>query len=311
VNSDILDVMVPAYGDGPLLREALESVLGQDDPRWRLTVLDDAAERGSRDLANWIEGLADERVCYLPNERRLGINRNFQRCVDEAKADLVAILGADDRLLPDFVGRVHNLAGRYPAAAWFHTGATIIDGEGKPSLPFVDRMKRLPVPRIDGVRVMGGEDLAVTLLHGNWMYFPSCVFRREPLVRQGFREGYDIVLDLDLFLRILIDDGLAVLSERPGIEYRRHAASLSSSGAGDGTRFAEEAAYFAMMSAELEAKGWRRAARAARLHWTSRLHGLAKLPSLLAGREFAAAAQVLRLAATPGGNRVVTTGGTR
>jgi glycosyltransferase involved in cell wall biosynthesis len=310
-DADIVDIMVPAYGDGPLLRETLASVIAQEDPRWRLTVLDDAAEQGSRALADWVEKLADERVRYLPNEHRLGINRNFQRCVDEAKADLVVLLGADDRLLPHFVRRARELAALHPTAAWFHTGAAVIDGAGEPALPLADRMKRFSMPAIRDVRVMGGEELTTSLLHGNWMYFPSCVFRREFVARHGFRLGYDIVLDLDLFVRMLLDGGEAVLVEPPCIEYRRHAASLSSSGAEDGTRFAEETAYFAETAAVLDARGWSRAARAARLHWTSRLHGVAKLPGLLAVGEFATARQVLRLAAIPGGSRAVTTGGTR
>lgn len=291
--------MVPAYGDGPLLRETVRSVLQQDDPRWRLTVIDDGAAMEGGALADWLTGLADPRVRYLANEYRLGINRNFQRCADEARADLVVLLGADDRLLPHFVGRVCELAAAHRAAAWFHTGAEVIDGNGAPAAPLADRMKRWTTPRVEGERVMGGEELAASLLRGNWMYFPSAVFRRQWLQKHGFRVGYDIVLDLDLYVRLLLDGGHAVLSEWPAIQYRRHAASLSSSGAGDGTRFAEETAYFAEAAATAAAKGWDRAARAARHHWTSRLHAVAKVPGLLSAGPRETAGAMLRLALTP------------
>lgn len=263
----LLDVMLPVYRDGPLVRETIESVLAQDDPRWRLTVVDDGA---NDDLKCRLAELGDARVSYVANKTRLGINRNFQRCVDQSTAKLVVILGADDRLLPDFVARVYAAAWRYPDAAFFHTGAVVIDEHGERALPLADRVKRLVAPRAGGVH--GGEKLATSLLHGNWMYFPSVVFRRNVLVRHGFRDGYDIVLDLDLYLRILLGGGQAVLFDRPAIEYRRHAASLSTTTAGTGTRFAEERAYFAEVAAELTSAGWHRAARAARWHLTSRLH---------------------------------------
>jgi hypothetical protein len=141
---------------------------------------------------------------------------------------------------------------------------------------------------------VGGERLAVSLLRGNWMYFPSVVFRRDWLVRHGFRPGYDIVLDLDLYLRILRSGGEAVLLSRPGIEYRRHADSLSSCGAEDGSRFVEERAFFAEAAAELAAEGWTRAARAARWHLTSRLHAVRKLPGLLSTGNHRAAGALLR-----------------
>lgn len=294
----LVDVMVPAYRDGALLRETVDSVLRQRDPHWLLTVIDDGAADGlDGDLARWLAGLRDGRVRYLANPSRLGINRNFQRCADEARAELVVLLGADDRLLPDFVGRVRRLAADIPGAAFIHTGAAVIGADGRPAVPLADRVKRLTTPRIHGHRVMGGEALAASLLHGNWMYFPSVAFRREVLQRHGFRPGYDIVLDLDLYLRILLDGGQAVLLAEPGVEYRRHGASLSSAQALDGRRFAEELAYFVEAADLAGAAGWPRAVRAARWHWTSRLHGLAKIPSLLAAGDRRTAATLLRTAA--------------
>lgn len=294
--------MIPAYGDGALVRETVASVLGQDDPHWRLTVVDDGSG-----LGEWLHGLGDERIAYHANPERLGINRNFQRCVDLSSAELVVLLGADDRLLPDFVGRARRAARRHPQAAFLHTGARIIDGAGRPIMPLVDRVKRATSIRAASIRAtdpdgdsgdtglaVGGERLAASLLRGNWMYFPSVVFRRDWLVRHGFRPGYDIVLDLDLYLRILRSGGEAVLLCRPGIEYRRHPDSLSSCGAVDGSRFVEERAFFAEVAAELAAEGWPRAARAARWHLTSRLHAVRKLPGLLSTGNHRAAGALLR-----------------
>ena len=307
-----VDVLVPAFGDGAHVRETVASVLAQTDPNWRLTVVDDGIAAGrDPDLGPWLASLADERVRYLANPERLGINRNFQRCAELATAELVVILGSDDRLLPDFVARVRELASEYPDAAFLHTGARIVDAAGRPAAPLVDRVKAATSIRVRGSALVGGERLAASLLRGNWMYFPSVVFRRDVLLRHGFRPGYDIVLDLDLYLRILRAGGSAVLVERPGIEYRRHAGSLSSAGADDGSRFAEERAFFVATAAELAALGWPKAARAARWHLTSRLHVLCKLPGLLAAGDLGGARSMLRgaLRSVPAGPRAAVTDG--
>lgn len=294
--------MLPAYGDGALVRETVSSVLAQDDPDWRLTVIDDGVHVSHDDLKSWLADIGDPRTRYMANPERVGINRNFQRSADEATADLALILGSDDRLLPDFVRRVREAAAANPDAAFFHTGAAVIDENGEPVKPLVDRVKSLTSIRFDdaqrqqGWQLTGGETLATSLLRGNWMYFPSVVFRREPLQRHGFREGYDIVLDLDLYLRILMDGGQVVLFSEPGIEYRRHSASLSSSTADDGSRFDEERLYFAEMAAAMTELGWPKAARAARWHLTSRLHAVTKTPGLLAARKYRLAASMLRAA---------------
>lgn len=282
----LVDIMVPAYGDGGLLRETVRSVIGQNDDHWRLTIIDDrASEADARNLRDWLGSLDDRRVRLIENPHRLGINRNFQRCLDESSAELVQVLGADDRLLPDLVGRVRAAAAEHPEAGWFHTGASVIDAAGRTTSPLADRIKRAVSIRASSERTVGGERLAASLLRGNWMYFPSVVFRREVVVAHGFRPGYDIVLDLDLYLRLLLAGEHCALFGRPGIEYRRHAGSLSSEGADDGSRFAEEVTYFAEMEDRMREHGWTRAERAARLHLTSRLHAAVRAATLAkAGR---------------------------
>lgn len=289
--------MLPAYGDGPLLREAVTSVMAQTDPSWRLTVVDDGVDLGQGDeLARWLTALGDDRVRYLVNERRLGINRNFQRCATEATGDLVVILGADDRLQPHYVAAVLEAARHEPTAAWIHPAVQVIDERGRPVLPPADRIKRLTAPRVSGRRLMGGEALAASLLRGNWMYFPSVAFRRPELQRHGFRAGHDIVLDLDLYLRILLDGGQALLLEQVCADYRRHSGSLSSAQASDGVRFREESDYFLLMREAMRAAGWPKAARAAAAHWTSRLHALLRAAAALAAGHPRQAATMVKLA---------------
>lgn len=282
--------MVPAYGDGALLRESVQSVINQTDGHWHLTVIDDRAEPlGAASLQDWLSSFGDSRIRFLQNPVRLGINRNFQRCLDESAAELVQVLGADDRLLPDFVERVRHAAQTFPDAALLHTGATIIDADGRPATPLADRIKRVVSIRTSANVVCGGEEVAASLLRGNWMYFPSVVFRRDVVLAHGFRTGYDIVLDLDLYLRLLLDGQTCLLFASPGIEYRRHSASVSSEGAGDGSRFAEEVAYFEEAELMMRSHGWPTAARAARLHLTSRLHAAVRAGALARARQWQAA----------------------
>ena len=48
--------------------------------------------------------------------------------------------------------------------------------------------------------VLGGERLATSLLHGNWLYWPSLVFRVDALERRTFRQDLPIILDLALIM---------------------------------------------------------------------------------------------------------------
>jgi glycosyltransferase involved in cell wall biosynthesis len=282
VSRNPLDLMLPYYGDVGLMQQAVRSIQAQTDPEWRLTVLDDGTEPG---VPEWFAGLGDERIRYHRNPRNLGILKNFQQCVDRAEAPYMTIMGCDDLLLPEYVATVRGLLAEHPGIGMVQPGVQVIDGSGEVIEGLVDATKRrLYAPRLDdgGRRRMGGEELAVSLLRGNWLYFPSIVWRTEALQAVGFREGLSVIQDLALIIDLLQRGEEMVVDSRVVFQYRRHAVSESSVQAFSGSRFAEAERYYAEAADRLAAQGWERAARAARVHSASRLHALTMLPGALA-----------------------------
>jgi glycosyltransferase involved in cell wall biosynthesis len=275
-----VDVMLPHYGRLDLVQETVRSVLAQDDPLWRLTVVDDSGDLADEALAQWCAELGDDRVRYRRNPRNLGINRNFQQCVDLVEHDLAVIIGNDDVMLPGYVGTVRRAHQEHPEVAFVQPGVEVVDADGEPARTLVDLSKRwVYAPRVSEPTVLAGQDLAVSLLRGNWLYFPSICWRSEPLRRTGFREGLSVVQDLALVLDLVLDGGSLLVEPATSFRYRRHGASVSSAHAADGRRFAEERAFFLETADRMTARGWPRAGRAARRHLSSRLNALIRLPA--------------------------------
>jgi glycosyltransferase involved in cell wall biosynthesis len=277
--SDDLEVFVPFWGDPELLYATVDSVRTQTDPAWTMIIVDDCYPDPS--VARHFEQEDDPRITYVRNETNLGIAGNFEKCRRLASKDLVMFLGCDDLLHPGFVARARKLMRTHSDAAILQVGVRVIDESGATSLPLSDRIKALLRPRSASTRVLSGEDLAVSLLRGNWLYWPSLVFRRSWLIDRPFREDLPIVLDLALIMSVVRDGGSLVLDPLESFSYRRHSESLSSVAALDGSRFEDDRRYFREISTALAADGWSRAARAARHRWTSRLHGLTFLPGAL------------------------------
>jgi glycosyltransferase involved in cell wall biosynthesis len=275
-----VDVMLPHYGRLDLVQATIRSVLSQDDPNWRLTILDDTGESADDALADWCAGLDDKRVHYQLNPRNLGINRNFQQCVDRVEHELAVIIGNDDLMLPGYIGTVRRAHAAYPEVAIIQPGVEVVGADGAPVRSLVDLGKRwVYAPRVSGATVLAGQELAVSLLRGNWLYFPSICWRSEPLRRTGFREGVDVVQDLALVLDLVLDGESLLVEPTTCFRYRRHDASVSSAHAADGRRFAEERAFFLETADRMEARGWPRAAGAARRHLASRINALTRLPA--------------------------------
>lgn len=287
-------ILLPFWGDPDHLFTAVHSVLDQSDPRWRLTVLDDAYPDPR--VAVFFAELDDSRVDYVRHPENIGITRNFRRAAELASAPLCCIFGSDDIMGREFVATVRDLARRSPDASIIQPAVEVLDDRGMPHLPLVDRVKqRLLAPRgHNRTARLRGQDLAASLLQGNWLYWPSLVFRTPTLQRHDFPDDLPIILDLALLVDIAFDDGELVYAPGPPVfGYRRHAASLSQRALVDGSRFRDERRFYRTVAARARARGWRRAYAAARLRLFSRLHAVTVLPTAFASRNRAGIASTL------------------
>ena len=273
------DIMLPYYGDVALMQDAVRSVLSQTDPDWRLTVVDDGKEPG---VPEWFAALGDDRVRYRRNAENLGITRNFQQCIDLLELEHAVIMGCDDLLHPHYLATVRAILAENPGVGMVQPGVEVIDSSGAVSDGLVDKVKRrLYAPSVQGRRRMGGEELAASLLRGNWLYFPSICWRSDAVKPVNFRDGLSVIQDLALVIDLLQRGEEMVIDTEVVFQYRRHAVSESSVQAFSGTRFTEAERYFSDVADRLDAQGWSRAARAARFHSASRLHALTMLPGAL------------------------------
>ncbi|MDO4899389.1 glycosyltransferase [Actinomyces sp.] len=273
-----LDIFIPFWGDPDYLYDAVRSVLAQNDDRWRLTVVDDCYPR---DVSGFFESLQDPRVRYLRNETNLGIIENFRACQHLAEAEYTVFMGCDDLLGRDYVSTILSVAEARPGVEIIQPGVEVIDENGFVHLPLSDRVKRVMRPHGTGLRTMRGQALATSLMHGDWLYWPSLAFRTEALQAVDFLDEYEIILDVGLLVDLIIRGARLVLTDEVCFRYRRHAQSLSSVSLVSGSRLADERRFFHMEAERFDEMGWSRAERAARAHITSRLHAATLLPAAL------------------------------
>lgn len=288
--------MLPFYGDPDLLRRAVRSVQEQRRTDWRLTVVDDGYPDDT--IGPWFDALGDDRVRYRRNPVRLGAQPNNRHCIDSVDREFFVMMGADDLMLPDYLDTVLALHERFPGAAVVQPGVEVMDESDRPVRPLADRVKAVLAPSGSGPREVSGEDLAVSLLRGNWLYNPSLCWRTAAVTGTTVPESAD-VFDLALPLAVVAAGGSIVVDDRMCFRYRRHRSSDSGSGAAAGNRFAEERRFFDAEAARMRDRGWPLAARAARGHVSSRLNAAVQLPGALARRDRPAVRALARHLLTP------------
>ena len=178
------------------------------------------------------------------------------------------IVGCDDKLLPSYVDTALKNIGE---ADFYQPRAQIINDKSNVYLPLVDKVKRILQPKKSGI--LSGEKLAASLCCGNWLYFPSITWKTDTLKRYSFDTKYKILEDVIVELTMIIDGASLYFDTTETFQYRRFAESLSSKEKGkNGIRFKEEKEVYDNFSDRFNEIDWKKAARAAKLRVTSRIH---------------------------------------
>jgi len=274
-----LQIFVPFWGDPDLLFETIDSVRAQRNPDWELTIIDDCYPDES--VAARLSSETDPRITYVRNPVNLGITENYREAIRRATAAHITILGCDDLLHPNYVDTILGVIARHPDVDVIQPGAEVIDEHGTVVRPLADRIKQDVLTPRGGEIVLAGEQMATSLLRGDWLYWPSLTFRTATLRRIDFREGLPIIQDLALLIDIAFDGGSLVYTPELAFSYRRHGSSASQKTLLDGRRFRDERTYYRTARELAARRGWRRTARVARARMMGRLHAVTEVPGVL------------------------------
>lgn len=262
-----VDILLPYWGDVELFKKAVESVLSQTNPGWKLFIFDDSYP--SDEPAAYVSKLNDKRISYYRHSKNLGITKNFNYALSQATSEYCVMFGCDDIMLPNYVERSLSEIGE---CDFYQPGVEVIDINSEVYFPVVDRLKRLLRPK-QGIHT--GEQLAKSLARGNWLYFPSILWRTQSLQRYRFDEKYSVVEDVMVEMQMIMDGSLLKLDDAITFQYRRSSESVSSKEKQkNGVRFKEESEAYDKLSSDFSKLGWKKASLTAKLRIISRLHQL-------------------------------------
>lgn len=249
-----LTVAIPFYSRLDFMKRAITSVLRQSSPDWELLVCDDSTPRlGAKDI---VDAFRDDRIRYLRNPNRLGMARNWNRCLDMARTDLVTILHGDDELLPGYCEQMIVADARHPNAVAFFCRATTIDEDSRPSFSLPEFVKSLiqPVPR--KLCILAGERGLRSLLRGNFIMCPTLCYRRKTLGDRRFAEEWKMVQDLELTTRLLLAGEVLIGIPEIAFAYRRHQENATIQYTQSLLRFHEEVALYDRLAEETAKRNW-------------------------------------------------------
>jgi glycosyltransferase involved in cell wall biosynthesis len=196
--NDEVSAVVPCFNHGRYVREAVDSLLGQEGGQPRVVVVDDGSDDDATSAA--LESLPDPvTVVRQPNS---GVSVARNRGFAETATPYVVFLDADDRLAPGALSELRRALEGAPAQVGFAYGHQRFFGEMSGEFHF---------PPYDPYRLLDRHLIG-----------PTALMRRELVLDVG---GYDpafrIYEDWEIWVNALAHGWRGVRVDRVTHEYRR------------------------------------------------------------------------------------------
>lgn len=206
----LVSIIMNCYNSDQYLKEAIESVYTQTYDNWEIIFWDNASIDSSSDIANSF----DERLKYYRGDLTVPLGHARNLAIDKAQGELIAFLDCDDLWLPS------KLEKQIPLFDDPEVSLVFCDVE---SFNLRGQTKRLG-SRKKFVRGNCFEELLIDY----FLILSSVVVRRSSLLHHkiSFREYYDMVEEVDVFLRIAYFGKINFANEVLA-KWRVHAASVT------------------------------------------------------------------------------------
>jgi glycosyltransferase involved in cell wall biosynthesis len=223
-----ITILLPVHGRAELLGAALNSVLAQTSPAWRLRIADDGSDATTQQwLATWMERHASAHdVRWLRRPRNLGLFANLNAAIAAEAADWWLLLCSDDLLMPTAVDTLAATRRRWPEARLILSTFESIGPAGEPrpadSAAHHDRLSPATalIPSAGFVPAL----LELGSLNGNLtgMAFHSGLWHQAGPFRADWRHA----ADWEWLIRAA-ELGPVLLNRTPIARVRTHPAQLS------------------------------------------------------------------------------------
>ena len=212
-------VCIPTCEGERYVAEAIESVLAQTFEDFELVVVDDRSGDRTLDI---VGSYRDPRLHVHQNDERLGIGRNWNRCLELARAEFFCLFHQDDVMLPENLEQKIRLLEAEPSVGFVHSSVEFLTESDAPpgSAHWVEDATEPFV-------VDGRTYFRKMILSGNRVCAPAVVARRDVVVDLGgFNQALGFALDYELWLKACVNWRVGFLS-RPLVRYRWHQRNAS------------------------------------------------------------------------------------
>ncbi len=208
-NNPLVSICIPTYNSARFLRECLDSIVNQTYQNKEIIVSDNASTDETEKIAK--EYVKKYKVKCYKNEKNIGGEANFTRCIELANGKYITIFHSDDLYMPEMVQKQVQVFQDNSSIAAVFTMANHINNFGK-----IIGEDKIP-SELRNKRIYHFPEIFISILeNSNFLLCPSAMVKSElykelvPFNEDKFKTS----ADLDMWLRVLKKYPIAILNEK-------------------------------------------------------------------------------------------------
>jgi glycosyltransferase involved in cell wall biosynthesis len=207
-----VSICIPTYNYAHYITDAIESVISQTLRDFELIIIDDCSTDNTVEIVKKYLTL-DARIKLYNNIKNIGLENNFNRCIELASGKYVKVMCADDLLEPTCIGKSVKLLEEHPSASLLSCSRQVVTSD---LLPI-----RILSFSVKSEFLSGHSVIRKCLFHGNLIGEPTATLFKKENATRGFRTEYKQLLDLEMWLHLLEKGDFLFIPEAL-CKFRRH-----------------------------------------------------------------------------------------
>lgn len=217
-----VEIVVPCYNYAHFLRECVDSIATQSGVSVRVLIIDDASEDNTPEVASELCRTYPE-VSYIRHDRNRGNIATYNHGLSLLTGDYLAIVSADDLLMPGALARAVGALDRFPSAAFVYGP---VAHSSTPAEVSASHGNDVP----SSTQLINGEEWSdrVCRIAYNPTVSPEVVVRRTAQREAGdYRHDLPYSADLEMWLRLSALGDVARIHGSLQAVHRLHDSNMS------------------------------------------------------------------------------------
>lgn len=214
MGSPQISVCIPSYNHGRFLPQTIDSLLQQTFDDFEILIIDDCSADETEAIVKPY-ALRNPRIRFIVNPENLGMVRNWNLCLAEARGKYIKYLFGDDLLLSrDTLQKMLSLFETKKSISLVSSSRKIIDSESN-TIGMKSPFKRDLIAR--GTKLIN----FCLAKQDNLIGEPTAVMFRKSDATRGFQSQYRQIVDLEMWFHLLEKGDFAYIRE-PLCAFRIH-----------------------------------------------------------------------------------------